>query len=198
MGLDVPVKSVTDVLRIAVHMSGGDVSLPKVPPASIKMNRWSRVKSQNPHRESFKFKKFTRGERKKLLSLLEKTNCDPREFVLKDSRWIRLGEILHPGEYSKKFPKAFGLFNKIRNESVKSWYGEVDSAFKESFEYGVKKLSERPGEYVRKLDHLIRTNEAGKDRKKLILDTLLDTSTKASNKVLYEVYAHFEGRNKIC
>ncbi len=192
MSLDVPVKTVTDVLRIAVHMSGGDISLPKVPDAEIRINSWRRVKSANPYREAFKFKKFTRAERKRLLGLLEKTNCDVREFALKDQRWIRLGEILHPGEYSDKFPKAYGLFNKIRNENVKTWYGEVDAAFKESFDAGIKKLSERPGEFIRRFDYLIRSNEGG--RKNKVTSALLDVAPKTSNKVLFEVYSHFSKR----
>jgi hypothetical protein len=52
-----PVKTPTDVLRIAVHLSGGDISLPKVPFAKVRTSRWARTKSDNPAREKFKFKK---------------------------------------------------------------------------------------------------------------------------------------------
>lgn len=221
MGLDVPVKTVTDVLRISVGMSGGDISLPSVPRAEIKMNRWSSRKSINPARESFKFKKFTRSERKIILNLLEKTNCDATEAVLKDQRWIRLGEILHPGEYKTRFPKSFTMFDRIRNEKVKSWYGKVDIAFDKSFEAGLKALSERPGEFVRKMDWMLRpsqiaSSKVGKssqfnvlekystkephislsvnERKELVLKTFKEIAQKVSNKVLYEVYNHFEGR----
>lgn len=89
MGIEgLPVKTTTDVLRIAVHLSGGDISLPKVPDAEIRLNRWSYFKSENPEREKFKFKSFSRKERKYLLGLLEKTNCDPKEMALKSGRWI--------------------------------------------------------------------------------------------------------------
>lgn len=217
LGLDVPVKTVTDVLRIAVGMSGGDISLPKVPYKFIKMNRWSSRKSENPAREAFKFKKFTRSERKNILGLLEKTNCDVTEAILKDQRWVRLGEILHPGEYKARFPKSFGLFNAIRNEKVQSWYGKVNKAFKTSFEAGLKVLSERPGEFVRKMDWMLRAemnlNTGSKknvlekysskspkfatsldERKELVLKVFKEIAKKASNKVLFEVYNHFEGR----
>ena len=50
--------TVTDLLRVVVHLSGGDISLPKVPHKLIKMNRWSSYKSENPARNAFKFKKF--------------------------------------------------------------------------------------------------------------------------------------------
>ena len=191
MGLDVPVKTVTDVLRIAVGMSGGDISLPKVPHKMVKMNRWSSYKIVNSARELFKFKKFSRSERKQILSLLEKTNCDVTEAVLKDQRWVRLGEILHPGEYKSAYPKAFGVFNSIRNEKIQSWYGKVDSAFKSSFEEGIKVLSQRPGEFMRRLDWLIRTYS---HKETEILATLSSVASKVSNKVLYEAYTHFQGR----
>ena len=68
-----PKLTVTDVLRIAVHMSGGDISLPKVPYAKTRASSWSRTLVDNPMREAFKFKKFSRSERKLILGLLEQT-----------------------------------------------------------------------------------------------------------------------------
>ena len=195
-----PKLTVTDVLRIAVHMSGGDISLPKVPSVEIKTNRWSSYKTKNPYRENFKFKKFTRAERKFILGLLEKTNCDVREFVLKNSRWIRLGEILHPGEYATKFPKAFEMFDDIRNTKVKSWYGEVQDAFNKDFNKGLKKLSERPGEFMRRLDSLVRIAGDKKTYDKQIVKSvtqiLEEVGVKTSNKVLFEAYGHFEKRTR--
>lgn len=195
MGLKVPVRTVTDVLRIAVHMSGGDIALPAVPAATIPMNRWSRAKSTNPYREAFKFKKFKRSERKYILGLLEQTNGDVREMALKDQRWIRLGEILHPGEYAAQFPKAFAMFDAIRNTKVMTWYGEVDAAFGISFANGLAKLAERPGEFVRRLDALIRNNHASENRNQ-VLNTLSHAALNSSNKVLYETYQHFDGRHQ--
>lgn len=196
MGLDVPVNTTTDVLRIAVGMSGGDISLPRVPAKLIKANRWSSRKEMNPAREAFKFKKFTRSERKYILGLLEKSNCDVSEAVLKDQRWVRLGEVLHPGEYRKHFPKAFMVFDKIRNEKVQSWYGKLNSEFSQSFKKGVVFLSQRPGEFMRKLDWMVRSTGSNTSDKELVLNTFNNIASKVSNKVLFEAYNHFEGRRK--
>jgi hypothetical protein len=193
LGLDVPVKSVTDVLRICVHMSGGDVSLPKVPRKTVKANAWTKTRIANPARELFKFKKFTRAERKYILSLLEKTNCDSKEGSLKANRWVRLGERLHPTEYKNKFPKAAKFFDEIRNENPKSWYSDVKKAFDVSLETGLQKLSERSGEFSRRMDALIRTNPI---HTKMIMDYFAASAAKSSNKVLFEVYTHFESRAK--
>jgi hypothetical protein len=192
MGIEgLPVKTTTDVLRIAVSLSGGDISLPKLPFKEIRASRWTTQKVDNPARELFKFKKFTRKERKYLLGLLEQTNCDAREMVLRDQRWIRLGEILHPGEYKTKFPKSAEVFNKIRNEKVKSWYGILNDSFKKGLEDGLKVLSQRPGEFSRRIDWLIRTNPNQLD---LIMSYFNESVKGTSNKVLFEVYGHFEGR----
>jgi hypothetical protein len=194
-GLDVPVKTVTDVLRIAVGLSGGDVSLPKVPAKRIRANAWSTKKVDNPNRENFKFKKFSRKERRYILGLLEKTNCDATEAVLKDQRWVRLGEIIHPGEYKNRFPKAFKMFDKIRNEKVTSWYGKVEKAFKKSFEDGLVKLAERPGEFMRRIDWILRTE--GKEKSDVIFKTLLNVAPRVSNKVLFELLQHLEKRRNL-
>jgi hypothetical protein len=196
MGLDIPVKTTTDVLRICVGMSGGDISLPRVPAKLIKTNRWSARKEVNPAREAFKFKKFTRSERKYILSLLEKSNCDVSEAVLKDQRWVRLGEVLHPGEYRNQFPKAFLVFDKIRNEKVKSWYGRLNEAFNESFKSGVVFLSQRPGEFMRRLDWMVRSTGSNTSDKNLVFNTFDSIAPKVSNKVLFEAFNHFEGRKK--
>lgn len=192
MGLSgLPVKTPTDVLRISVHMSGGDISLPKVPEKEIRGNRWSTRKVENLERHKFKFKKFTRKERKYILGLLEQTTCDPKEMALKDQRWIRLGEILHPMEYKNLFPKSANAFNKIRNEKVQTWYGILNDSFKKGLEEGLKVLSERPGEFSRRIDWLIRENV---DQTELIMSYFSEAVKGTSNKVLFEMYNHFEGR----
>jgi hypothetical protein len=193
-----PKYTTTDVLRIAVHMSGGDISLPAVPRKKVRYgDRWNNAWVTNPARELFKFKKFTRKERRFLLGLLEGSNLDTRDMKLKDQRWIRLGEILHPGEYKALFPRSYKAFDLIRNEKVMSWYGELSESFKQSFDVGLAKLSERPGEFMRRLDWLIRSNST--IWLQSILEVLARIGAKSSNKVLFEVYDHFEKRiNPVC
>ena len=192
MGIeDLPVKTPTDVLRIAVYLSDGDISLPKVPPATVRRNRWSSEQVQNTERDKFKFKKFNRKERKYLLSLLEKTNCNPKEMVLKDQRWIRLGEILHPMEYKSKYPKSASAFAEIRNKKVRSWYSQLNDAFNKDLISGLQILSQRPGEFARRIDWVIRIYPENTD---LILSYLSKSLKSTSNKVLFEVYNHFEKR----
>jgi hypothetical protein len=192
MGIEgLPVKTSTDVLRVAVHLSGGDISLPKVPEKEVRASRWTTKRVYNTEREKFKFKKFSRKERRYILGLLEGSNCDVREMSLKKERWIRLGEVLHPTEYKSKFPKVAEAFSKLRNEKVKSWYGILEDSFKKSLESGLKVLSQRPGEFSRRIDALIRKNP--KDIE-MIMKYFSEAVMGTSNKVLFEVYSHFENR----
>lgn len=197
IGLNVPVKTTTDVLRIAVHMSGGDISLPKLPTkfitGRIRPGIYTNSLVENVAREDFKFKKFTRSERKRILSFLEQTNCDASEMVLKSERWIRLGEILHPGEYRNKFPKAYEAFTNIREKKVHSWYSQLDNGFKKGLESGLTILSKRPGEFVRRIDWIVRTYPDNIDT---IMEYFGKSAEHASNKVIFEVYEHFNRRKE--
>jgi len=192
-----PKLTTTDVLRIAVFLSGGDISLPAVPKQVKQVStyyRYSKIHNlKREKREKFKFKKFSRSERRKILELLENSNLDVREMVLKDQRWIRLGEILHPGEYKNSYPRCYRAFDKLRNQKIISWYGELQAAFNQSFDVGLTKLSERPGEFLRRLDWLIRSN--GVERRQSILNHLAKIAVNSSNKVIFEVFSYFEGRN---
>lgn len=189
-----PVKTTTDVLRIAVGMSGGDISLPSMPPKQIRPNRWSRAMADNPKRLEFQFKKFSRSERRYLMQLLEATNCDTKEMVLKLERWKRLGEIVHPGEYKDRFPKAAAAFDRLRNYKVKSWYGILAEAFQQGLEQGLEVLAQRPGEFIRRIDWLVRTNQHKFATLDIILRKFRQAAVGASNKVLYELYGHIQKR----
>lgn len=198
--LNAPVKTTTDVLRIATYLSGGDISLPSLPKVTVDEVRENRKAwifqnlkdSQVVAREKFKFKKFSRAERKYILSLLEKTNLDLGEMKLKLGRWLRLGEIVHPGEYKAKFPKSFNAFKTLREDtaSARTYYSLVDEAFKSDYKQGVKMLSKRPGEFARKLDWMLRTHDSD-----FVLNTFNEVSDKVSTKVLWELYNHFLKRN---
>lgn len=199
LGLPVPVKTPTDVLRIATYLSGGDITLPALPkkPKHTNTYKYGRsyryAQAATSSREAFKFKKFSRADRKYLLSLLERTNLDLGEMKLKLGRWTRLAEILHPGEFEKKFPKTFNAFNVLRNEpqTVKSFYGKVEAAFDKSEAEGLKVLATRPGEFTRRLDYLLRTYNST-----TVLNVFKTLAAKTSRKVLWELYNHFLNRGE--
>lgn len=211
-GLNVPARTPTDVLRIAVGISGGDISLPGVPkpivPRSLRMDGWRQqvansITTKVEERKKFQFKHFRRPERRYLLGLLEKTSLDLGEMQQRLERWLRLGEILHPGEQRKEFPKTFSAFKTLRNQppKIRTFASQVNMAFiqvdfgKQDLQTALDLLAQRPGEYARKLDWMLRTYASSINLGQ-ILGKLEVIAPRVSSKVLFELYDHLQRRRK--
>ncbi|MBK7363094.1 MAG: cytoplasmic protein [Micavibrio sp.] len=166
------IKTATDVLRIATSLSDGDVSLAK----------------------NTKYKKFTKSERKFLLYLLEKCKSGIEEDMLRyKTNWIRLGEILHPSEYTKRFPKTAEAFYKLRNDVKIDTFNSKSEALIASNDFGslIKHLSVRPSELARKLDLIISKNPTWT---KFAIDEMVKGAESIATPVLLQVMANFRIR----
>ena len=210
-------KTVTDVLRYAVYLSGGDVALPKIP-TSIDYG-WGNYNSSwtqymkdyydrclKDARAPFKFKKFSRPERRQILGMIEHLFEEQAALgkqgdnILADmkkyaERWVRLAEILHPGEYQKKFPHTYEAFNVIRNAAqyISTYYGRVNAARQSNdVKLLVAIFTERPGEFARNIDSLLRNYPSEVN---YILDAFVKVLPEISVKMLYELLDHFYVRN---
>ena len=128
-------KTATDVLRLAVALSDGDVSLSQYP----------------------MFKSFKRNERRVLLAMLEGSNNIEEDMLRYKMLWIRLGEFLHPGEY-KNFKKVNKAFKKIRNNGkINTFRSKLERAYElKDIDTVLSLLSKRPGEFARSLDRTLR------------------------------------------
>ena len=164
-------KTATDVLRLAVSLSDGDISLSS----------------------KSKFKKFSKAESRFLLKLLN--NC---KYPLEDmwryrTEWIRLGEIIHPGSYAKRYPNAFSNFDKLRNEKkIPSFAGKVENAFNtKDLSALLKLLSSRPGEFATRLDRCLV--EFPNDNEK-ILSELSKVLNKVETTVIIRLMEHMKDR----
>ncbi len=73
------------------------------------------------------------------------------------SRWLRVGKVLHPGEYAGRYPKTFAAFQRLRNEKVRTWASAVENA--PTLDAKLDLLTQRPGEFARRLDSLVRGSE---------------------------------------
>jgi hypothetical protein len=197
------VSTVVDVLRIAVAMSGGDPSLPPLPKKLKRDGR--RSKEVLEEREKHKFK-LSKEQISRVMDLFEGSNLSTSDLNQgsRYGRFIKLAEILRVQDFKSTHPKTFEAFNHLRNQKrkgkpdglpkIRTWNSQVESQFKLGFEEGIRKLAERPGEFLRRLDYLVRSNvnkPSNLDKLLKLLSTIGDSS---SNKVLYEVYSHFEGR----
>ena len=164
------IKTATDVLRLAAFLSDGDISLAQVT----------------------RFKKFSRKERRMLLTALENCKNITEDMLRYGERWKRLGERLHPFEYKKNINthKAFKvLFNK---EKFSTFASKVEIALKNNeIEKAAILLKKRPGEFARRIDNMVRLS----DDPKIIIDIFKDIAEKVSSNVLLQVMSHFKYRN---
>jgi stress response protein SCP2 len=166
-------KTATDVLRVAVEMSSGDISLTKVS----------------------KFGKFNRSQRKGILSILNKMDQSSVAEDMKrfEGMWIRLGEKLHPAEYTNQFPRIAESFRKLRNGEVKTTNSKIE-AFLSSGEWNslLDLLKTRPGDFARRLNAVL----SKATNKFAVIDAFRSVADKVSTPVLWQIQGYFKSRDQ--
>lgn len=168
------IDTATDVLRLAVAMSNGDVSLA----------------------EKTKFRNFKRSERRLLLSILEEVadSHDILEDMLRyESEWKRLGERLHPGEYP--YAKVNAAFKAVReNAKFRGFNSMVERGIAEGqVDPVVRLLSKRPGEFARRLDKILRMSGSATVQR-FVVSEFAHVAHNASATVLIQALNNFETR----
>lgn len=162
----------TDILRFAVALSDGDISLADDTP----------------------FIKMSRKHRRLIMGLLNLINNPLEDMARYQEKWKRLGEKVHPGEaiYAKKYTKAVEAFKTIRSGEKIETFNSLVAATEMKVENGVIDiLMSRPGEFARRLDHLLRTNP---EHVRTILTEFSLVAPQASVTVLLQVMNHFVNR----
>lgn len=164
-------KTTTDVLRLVTAMSDGDISLAA----------------------KTKYRSLKRCERRIILDLLANCGNITEDLYRYQYEWIRVAEILHPFEYKyKKYNGVNKAFNTLRNEKKPLMFGgQVQAAIlKKDMRTAATLLKERPGEFARQLDKVLRDS----DNANYILNCFKDIATSISTPVLLQVRQHFIGR----
>lgn len=126
------INTATDAMRIAAYLSGGDISLA----------------------EPTKYKSLPRPVRRQLVHALASVATE-EDIARHRNKWIKLFHNLHVGDYSNK---VYNLAKKVRNnESIQTFNGKVQEALDTGdVQQAVYLLTERPGEFARRLDHVLR------------------------------------------
>lgn len=162
------IKTSTDILRLVTYINGGDISLA----------------------ENTKFKSLPRSYRRKIVAELERVISE-EDIQRHRNKWCKLFHNLHVGEYSKK---VLDIATKVRSNShLYNTKGEVQTQVnKKNFLKASKLLKNRPGEFARSLDSLLR--KSGIDES-IIKDDFLRVSSDVSTRVLMQLKGHFNARN---
>lgn len=129
--LDVVMSSATDVLRLAVALSDGDVTF----------------------KTNTKFRNFPRSQRRFLLKQLEGCGNLEEDVARDRERWKKLFKALHPGDYD--FENVSRVYNKLYKDKVKTFNSRVEEAILLEDTAALKMLQGRPGDFVRRLHKMI-------------------------------------------
>ncbi|MER7988826.1 hypothetical protein ABTY53_25000 [Streptomyces noursei] len=175
-GADLLLDTVTDVLRLACALSGGDVTL------------------QEPTR----FRTLPRPVRRALLAGLDRVVAgSPAKLADVPAHrepWKRLGERLHPHEYPR-WPHAAEVFAVARGEAeARSLDGRTEARLAAHDVAGaVELLSAAPGKLFRALDRLLRT-APGPAERAIVVAAAERVVPDVSGRVLLSVREHLHNR----
>lgn len=167
--------TLTDVLRLACSLSGGDVTLT----------------------ENSKFKSFPRSVRRVLLGTISEVLRGNEQKLMDVNRypeaWKRLGEKLHPHESND--PLVRDTFAVARGDKqVLSHAAKVEIALsKNDIEEAIELLSQTPGTLFRSLDRLINLISQHNDSvylKDKLLTVVRACAGSVSGRVLIGVWEH--------
>lgn len=132
-GVPIQVTTATDVLRLAVGLSDGDVSL----------------------REKGKFVSFKRPARKFLLDMLEGCTHLADDVAARPELWKRLFHQLHAGDWQKRYPKVIQVADDLYMDRLVTFNSRVEAMLTTKDTDVLLHLAQRPGEFRRRLIHLI-------------------------------------------
>jgi hypothetical protein len=166
-------KTATDVLRVATQLCGGDISLA----------------------ENAKYGKIARATRRSLLAALEACGPTLEEDMLRHKgKWLRLGETLHPGQYATRYPRAATAMDKLRQGThIPTFASKTEAAIAQGdWKGAVELLSQRPGQFLRRLDQLLRLPEA--KRPSVIVGHLAKVIDRCATPALLGTLCHFQNR----
>lgn len=162
----------TDILRYITFISDDDVSL-----------------STNT-----KFKSMPMALRKAIMKRLDQV-ASQEDIKRHRNKWVRVFHSLHIGSFAKQYPKIAEIAVIVRaGKKLESVAGKVEALLQKNLIVRASKLLiNRPGDFARKLDHLLRSNIKDSELYE-ILKNFNSCIDKISSRVLLQLYGHFKGR----
>lgn len=175
-------KTPTDILRVVTYLSEGDISLA----------------------ENTKFKSLPRKIRRiivyRLEKILSKQRMPEEDIKRHENKWNKLFHNLHVGEYFNNCICIKNIVQKNRNnKTLVSTNTGIEKYLKENEILNlIKTLKTRPGEFARRLDHLLRKydyKDNSEDIQLQIINDFFSVMDKISTKVLLQLLGHFKNRD---
>lgn len=182
----------TDILRVAVYISGGDISLSGNTKFRLTNKQRSRI--------------MTLLEMKSSRELVGQAFLDSLEDLKKHrNKWLALFNHIHADSKRFRTPEYENAQRVVQilrfhEKKIQTWNAKVENTWLSTHRYEL--LQQRPGEFARRLNRLLSdcfVNES-KVWKETAMNQVLwqfaAVANKISNKVLFELYTYFEGRRE--
>lgn len=173
-------KTATDILRVAAALSGDDVSL-------------------SEHTKKFK---LSNSQRRFVLIALDALNYNSatEDMLRFHGLWLVLSKYLHVSAYADKYPQAAKMVNAIRNDAanietfnrkIESELSITDLTKKTNLAKFLKFVSTRPGDFARRLDHILRETTL----RNAVVDQFLTVADNVATPLLLNLATHFAHRS---
>jgi stress response protein SCP2 len=173
-GREPEIDTVTDVLRLACALSGGDVTL----------------------ETATRFRSLPRPVRRTLLAALDAlVRASPAKLgdvAVHREAWKRLGERLHPHEHTGLGTRVFAVARG--EEDAPSLNARVERSLASGARAeALRLLAKAPGTLVRRVDHLLRSAVDDAERS-AVVDALERALPAVSSRVVLGLREHLENR----
>lgn len=168
------IDSPIDLLRVAVALSSGDVSL----------------------KNTCRFISFNRKIRRWFMDVFE---CIPgpitEDMIKHRERWLRFGEKVHPTSFNyDEYPRTIEAFSTIRNspKTVVPFTAKIEKLYENNeSQLLINELTNKPGYFARELHHMMSKFPS---RQLDIALAFARVTHKVSIPVLYQVKSYYENR----
>lgn len=169
-------KTVTDVLRYAVALSGGDVTLAEN----------TQFKLSRPHRHKVL---------KALNTVVNTAGNVNDDFLTHKEQWKRLTHALRYNDYKTKYQYARNWLSRVQNDKLgRSYNYHVELAIqRRDANRTLELLQERPGVFARRLHETI--SKMPQNRHQLV-SGFAKVAPKVSLNVLVQMHNYFSGTTK--
>lgn len=154
----------------------------------------------------FRVARLPRALRRALLAVLDALDPDRlvEDMLRHRSYWVWVGEFLHPHEYAARYPNAARGFQVVRKRApdgtrapaFQGWHARLEAALaSRDTDAAVALLAQRPGEFARRLDHVLRTaaDDAARER---VIAAFADKVSEMATPVLLTLHAHLPARTR--
>src|SRR5690606_1223342 len=87
--------------------------------------------------------------------MLEKSSNLEEDVARRKNVWKKFLRSIHPGDYKKSYPNIINVLNKLYKDNIETFASKIEAGIINKDKKVLKLLESRPGEFARRLVHLL-------------------------------------------